>query len=107
MDQLSLFDGHARASDPATSHEAAPDGVHLSRQCGLVLDAVETLHHWHSRGATAWEVVSYLNDGTQQSVAARRLTDLRDLGLVVEGGSRPGMTGRRLIAWYPKAPPVT
>ena len=99
MTQLSLLDGHARATDPATSHAAVPDAIRLSRQCGRVLDAVLTLHHRNSQGATAWEVTDFLDDGTQRSVVARRLTDLRDRGLIRNCGWRPGPMGRDENVW--------
>lgn len=99
IDQLSLLDGHARDTDPATSHAAVPDNIRLSRQCVRVLDAVHTLHHQHGNGATAWDVTEFLNDGTQRSVVARRLTDLRDRGLIRCCGWRPGPAGRNENVW--------
>lgn len=105
-----LFDGPlpdpVRPDDPDTSHAAAAsiaDG--LSAQRRAVFDAVRTVerHNPHRVGATAYEVqavLAYTGHAPQQSVIARRLTDLRDLGLVVDSGvRRPGSSGRQLICW--------
>lgn len=52
-------------------------------------------------GATAWNVVRALAGvGIQQSVAARRCTDLRRRGLIADTGvTRPGVSGRMLTVW--------
>lgn len=111
-DQLSLLDtgvsapvgavphlpARARRDDPPTSHAAArsmkPDV--LSKQRTAVLNVVKAYPH----GATAYDVHGSL--GIQQSVAARRLTDLHELGLIFDTGrTRPGSTNRELIVWEP------
>lgn len=95
-----------RPGDPDTSHDAAAsitDG--LSAQRRSVFDAVCDVerHNRHRVGATAYEVqavLAYTGHAPQQSVIARRLTDLRDLGLVADSGvRRPGSSGRQLICW--------
>lgn len=102
---MTLFDdppvlGHptARATDPATSAAAAASMVdHVSGQCRQVLEAVA----WSP--ATAYDVVVHLQSrrrSIQQSVAARRLTDLARAGFVADtGDTRPGSTGRPLTVW--------
>lgn len=95
-----------RPGDPDTSHAAAAsiaDG--LSAQRRAVFDAVAEVErrNRHRVGATAYEVqalLAYSGHAPQQSVIARRLSDLRDLGLVVDSGvRRPGSSGRLLICW--------
>lgn len=95
-----------RPGDPDTSHAAAAsiaDG--LSAQRRSVFDAVAAVERTnpHRVGATAYEVqalLAYSGHAPQQSVIARRLSDLRDLGLVVDSGvRRPGSSGRQLICW--------
>lgn len=102
MTDLTLFDlTHSRPTDPDTSKDAAVSVLPAAkRQCAEVLDAVCRLD---PQGATAYEVLTFLErDGRrrQQSVVARRLSDLRDVGLIVDSGERRrGMTGRDLIVW--------
>lgn len=95
-----------RPGDPDTSHAAAAsiaDG--LSAQRRSVYDALRDVerHNPHRAGGTAYEIqlrLAYTGHAPQQSVIARRLTDLRDLGFVVDTGQRrPGSSGRQLICW--------
>lgn len=107
VEQLDLL---ARPTDPDTSHTAAASitGPPLAAQQALVLETVHRFHRMHSRGATAWEVVTLVDPRhqLQQSVAARRLTDLARAGLVADSGERrAGRTGRPLIVWIPTHPP--
>lgn len=102
MNAPTLFDGlHVRADDPDTSRAAA-DSIRpvLGLECQRVLDVVK-LDSWG--GATAWEVVRNLalhGIERDQNVVARRLSDLRDAGLVVDSGlRRPGRSSRLLIVW--------
>lgn len=110
FDQYDLEPNHTigplvRATDPETSHAAAESIVPaLGAQRRQVLWAlVECERHGGMTGATAAEIVmrlAYTGAAPQQSVVARRLTDLRDLGLVVDSGeTRPGTSARQLIAW--------
>ena len=103
MTAETLFDDQlrVRASDPDTSRAAAESiKPVLGAECSRVLAAVESRG---SMGATAYEALLVLErDGRrrQQSVVSRRLTDLRDAGLLRDSGCRrPGMTGRWLIVW--------
>lgn len=101
MNPPTLFDGlHARPGDPETAKDAA-EAIRpvLAPECARVLESLK--HYAH--GATAWQIVRDLADfgvHRDQNVVARRLTDLRDAGLVVDSGvRRPGRSGRSLIVW--------
>ena len=100
---LTLFDAVdavARHSDPATSHQAAAsmDRPTLGKQRLLILRYV-------ANGClTSWQIVerALWVDGRriQQNVAARRLTDLHEMGLIAPlGYTLPGSTGRQLTCW--------
>lgn len=98
-----LFDDQlrVRASDPDTSRAAAESiRPALGAECSRVLAAVESRGHI---GATAFEVTRSLEGvGVErdQNCVARRLTDLRDAGLVRDTGMRrPGKSNRGLIVW--------
>jgi hypothetical protein len=100
--QLTFPEPGARSTDPGTSHAAARsmrDAVTGQRR--LVLRAVA----WAGRdGATAWDIVSDLTRRgirpPDQSVAARRLTDLHQAGLIEDTGTtRSGRSNRQLIVW--------
>lgn len=91
---------NSRATDPATSVEAGATmtGAVVNDQQRLVLDALDLLHG--TFGVTAWEVVRWSGHNLQQNVIAKRCTELRELGLIVDSGhTRPGSSGRRLICW--------
>lgn len=94
----------ARPTDPPASHDAARAvaGVGASSQADRVLEAADQLarRHGRHRGFTAREVVEQLEQAgggptPQQSVVARRITDLRQLGYVVES------------VWYDEATDTT
>ena len=98
MTQPSLFDapatrGASRASDPRTSRDAGRSmtGQVLRDQQALVLGCVGST-------ATAWEITTTLlrrGHRVQQNVVAKRLSELRELGLVrLTGGTRPGSSHR-------------
>jgi len=92
----------ARRTDPLTSHAAArsmkPDA--LSKQRTAVLNVVRALYGTPYDGATAWDCARSI--GAQQSVMARRLLDLEELGYVRRTTrTRPGSSGRALIVWVP------
>lgn len=86
-----------RFTDPDTSHEAAAMIAPVlrpeqARVFGLLRSAL-----------TAYEIATNLRwQGfpRDQSCVAKRLSELRDLGLVYDTGQRrPGRTGRPLIVW--------
>lgn len=106
MNGPTLFDAAVRATDPDTSHQAAASmaGAPVSGQRLRVLTAIDEFERRnpHRNGATAADVVmvmAYSGHAPQQSVVARRCTDLRELGLITEAGTRPGTTGRQLTVW--------
>lgn len=89
--------GASRQSDPWTARAAgrSMQGQVLRDQQQLVLDAVRYLGT-----ATAWEVHRDVCTLIQQNVIAKRLSELRDLGLVrVAGPPRPGSSHRLLQVW--------
>ena len=87
-----------RAKDPGTSHAAAKSmsAETLNRQTTEVLAAVYRAKY---DGMSAYEVSKAMSTEArpvQQNVVARRLTDLRRLGLVrTHFDTRPGPTGRQ------------
>lgn len=102
--QLALdFTGpRVRDTDPDTSQAAADSmtGAALTAQASTVLATLADLDRRRGVGATAYELHVELDGRYQQSVIARRLTDLRDAGLVVDTGRRrPGSSNRQLIVW--------
>jgi hypothetical protein len=105
MTQPDLFSTpRARRTDPPTSKAAAEAiAPALGEQMRRVLWAVCEMERTGSLGATAHEIVmrlAYTGNAPQQSVVARRLTDLRDRGLVTDSGwTREGASARQLIAW--------
>lgn len=99
--QPTLFDGHARHSDPATSHAAAQQDRTSLRL--LVLDTLRLLCDSGRSGATAHEITKTLaNRGrpVQQNSVSRRLTTLHRAGLVrPTGATRPGAYEQEQIVW--------
>lgn len=93
--QPTLFDAphtHSRPSDPATSQAAAElDHTSLRLQ---VLEQLRLLVDAGGDGATTYELQCGLRDrgiDKERGSIARRLTDLRDAGLVIDTGrTRPG-----------------
>lgn len=111
MAQPSLFDapatrGASRRREPQTSREAARSmsGHVLRDQQAFVLRVLASLadpaNEWK---ATAAEVARFAlvkhYRPLQQNVAAKRLGELREKGLVREQGTRPGWTGRPCICF--------
>ena len=96
--QLGLFGAKARATDPATSFEAA-DGVEASgaandqrRRCYEAVLA--------EPGLTAAEVARHT--GLERHAPSRRLPELRDEGLVYNGEARMCTAmGRMSLTWWP------
>ncbi len=91
-----------RTSDPRTSHAAArsmkPDvlGKQRSEALRVIKAYADTVHD----GATAWDVAR--STGYQQSVCARRCSDLHELGLIEDSGyTRAGSSNRQMIVWRP------
>lgn len=103
-EQLDLFTapvtrGASRRNDPWTSKAAARSmsGAALSSQQQLVLSAVtDAAKRLDLNCASAYEVTRWLGvRSPQQSVVARRLTELLDRGFVEDTGvARPGSSGR-------------
>jgi DNA-binding MarR family transcriptional regulator len=88
----SLFD-HARTTDPDTCRDAVPADV--GPECARVLQVIRDYG-----GATRGQVASHL--GADPSCVSRRITDLRQAGLVADSGERArGLAGRRQIVWVP------
>jgi len=103
----SLFDTPAaRATDRPTATAAAESmtGEPRIRQADLVLTAIADEAR-RGNGSTAHDVVMWCSfhrpaHVPQQSVAARRCTDLARAGLIADTGtSRPGSSGRLLTVW--------
>lgn len=94
--ELPLFSARARNSDPETSHAAAEEvetsGVAADqrRRC---LEGVRAAPY-----STAAEIARAV--GLERHAPSRRLPELRDAGLVVNGPSRIcAVTGRASITW--------
>ena len=89
---------HARTQDPVTSHEAA----HAMEASGIAaahrqrcLAAVEA-----TPGLTAAEIAEAV--GLDRHEPSRRLPELRDQGLVLNGDLRICRArGRRSLTWFP------
>lgn len=99
---------HVRASDPDTSRDAALAAEErLTPQCARVLAAIVEIDARNDhRGATSHDIVLLLAYGSapvpDQNVVARRCTDLRDAGLLLDRGERRmGGRGQPLIVWHP------
>lgn len=96
MKQPTLFD--APATHRPTRVDRCATGAHLRAQQRRVLRAVAALTN-----ATAWEVWCFLSHNPrapQQNVIAKRLGELRELGLVREtGATRPGSSKRSLLVF--------
>lgn len=102
--QLSLMDyaatrGSSRRSDPDTSRAAARsmDGQTLRDQQALVLETVARIAGpFNHYCASAFDVVERLgSDAPQQSVVAKRIGELVDLGMVEDAQrTRPGRSSR-------------
>ena len=95
MNAPTLFDS-VRLTDPQTSRDAAASmAPHLSGQRARVLALVR-----EHGDITAAEIARTTGHTIQQSVAARRLTDLAQMGLIEPTGvTRPGNTGRMCTVW--------
>ncbi len=88
----------ARNTDPFTSHEAAREAEASGRagvQREVCLAEVLT-----KPGKTAAEIA--VATGLERHAPSRRLPELRDAGLVVNGEARVcAVTGRMSITWFP------
>ena len=88
----------ARGTDPATSHEMARtverDGrAHAQRDICLARVRVRP-------GLTAAEIASEI--GLERHVPSRRLPELRERGLIVNGPARVcNVMGTRSLTWWP------
>lgn len=93
--------GRARATDPATSHTAAAlIEPALRPEQARCMDLLRAMGQ-----ATAHEITLalYRQDiDRDQNCVAKRLSELRDLGLIEDTGmTRPGRSRRPLIVWRP------
>jgi hypothetical protein len=89
----------ARASDPATSHEAAAKVTRTSRasQQGRVLAGLQD-HASKERPITSAELASYMR--ADRHMVARRLPEMRGVA-TANGEHRPcRVTGMRAQTWY-------
>lgn len=88
----------ARASDPATSHQAARESAASETrrsQLRLVMEAVKV-----APGLTSAELGAFLN--MDRYAVARRLPELRRVGLVTNGPAKHcSRTGKVGITWNP------
>lgn len=92
---------NTRSTDPITSHQAARDaerrGVAAAHRL-LCLAAVR-----REPGLTAAEIATRI--GLERHKPSRRLPELRDDGLVINGPARPcSVQGRNSLTWLPTAP---
>ncbi len=91
---------HARHSDPSTSHEAAVAAERHGRATAhrrLCLTQVS-----QQPGLTAAEIAERV--GLERHAPSRRLPELRDDGLVINGPVRScSVKGRRSLTWIPTA----
>jgi hypothetical protein len=101
-DQMDLF-SHSRASDPATSRDAASQ-VDLNARCAELLTAVRQFVVYVDHTFTDGELAAYVQ--RERSVTARRRKDLCDRGLVApvvdkdgEQQRRRGRAGRDELVW--------
>lgn len=84
----------ARLTDPDTSHAAA-ETVPLTEQMAETLTA---LRRWPGPPPTSQELAG--GDVRLRYLYARRLADLRELGYVANGPSRPcRVSGRNALTW--------
>ena len=88
----------SRRTDPITSRQAASEAESSGRaasQRAICLARVNS-----HPGQTAAEIA--LAAGLERHVPSRRLPELRDQGLIVNGESRIcEATGRRSMTWHP------
>lgn len=99
MTTPSLFDqpDYARATDPPTSHHGATAPL-----AGLKARALEYITAAGEHGATTADLQEALTNALyrpERNVIARRLTDLRRLGLICAADTRPGPTGYPETVW--------
>jgi hypothetical protein len=97
--ELPLFahPARVRSSDPDTSQEAADslDPRALGARCQELFHLID-----HYGGLTTHQLVAIT--GYDRGNTARRITDLRQAGWIVDSGRRAlGPTGRRSIVWVP------
>lgn len=95
MNQFNLFGPGARDTDPETSHLAAGKTPSLrasDRRHALLL------HATHPNGLTDFELGRLME--RQQTSAGKRRGELRDGGLIEDGGHRrPAPSGSSAIVW--------
>lgn len=103
LSDLPLFDNVrpvSHADDPSTSHLAEAKLRQSGRLGRQLLETLARLVEWPSDPPTSRELGGA--DVRQQYICARRLTDLRELGYVENGGSRVcRRTGEKCLTWRP------
>ncbi len=88
----------ARTTDPITSHQAARDAEHRGVAAAHRLLCLAQVTH--QPGLTAAEIAEAT--GLERHAPSRRLPELRDAGLVVNGPIRLcAVKGRRSLTWNP------
>lgn len=93
---------HVRASDPATSRQAA-EQVNINARCAEILKAARAFTLYVDSTFTDGELAAYVND--DRNIVARRRLDLLERGLVEavwkdgEQETRRGRRGRDELVW--------
>jgi len=94
MTQLDwVSDHHRRRRDPATSHAAAQSMASAAPTLAMVILATLEAHG----PATQSELAQRLALQSQQ--VNKRTADLKNAGLIVGVGTRPGPCGRQQTVW--------
>lgn len=93
----------ARATDPATSRNAAPKLPRRGTQAGRLLVEIARPRTTGSRylaGLTSEEAAALAPEVSLRSEYAKRCSDLATLGLIVDtGATRPGASGHQRIVY--------
>lgn len=116
MSELTLLDlieesKAARSSDPRTSHDAVPSISSRNRWQRRIMAAVVGCERMGFRGVTVSDVHWWLSEHRPhydyvpaENSLARRITDLRRAGCLVDMGiTRAGNAGREQVAWFSSA----
>lgn len=96
MNGPTLFD-YARHNDPQTSHHGATAPL-----AGIKARALDLITAAGPHGCTTADLQEQLTTALyrpERNVIARRLTDLRRLGLICAADTRPGPTGYPETVW--------
>lgn len=101
MDLFNVFAPRARATDPASSHAAAAEieasGAAAAHRA-IILAAVRA-----HPGRTSLELAGIT--GLDRHAISRRLSELRDDGLIEQGTMRAcSVNGHQMLVWNPAVP---